>query len=80
MNDKWVIKADRAVPDVSFIRLDFSNGDILYCRVAKVNGNRIELVEDPGLRMENEEKMRLITFPHTEYSGKLRFTMFRSAK
>ncbi len=80
MNGKLVLKADRTVPDVSFIRLDFPNGDTVYCRVSKINGNRIELEEDPGLRMENEGKMRFVTFPHTEYSGKLKFTAFLSTQ
>ncbi|WP_276363654.1 heparinase II/III family protein [Daejeonella sp. H1SJ63] len=80
INEKWTLKTDRTVPDVSFVRLDFPNGDTVYCRVSGVKGNMIELEEDPGLRMENEEKMRFITFPHTEYSGKLNFTVFQSTK
>ncbi len=79
-NDQWVLKSNRTVPDASFVRLDFPNGDTQFCRVSKVNGDLIELEEDPGLRMESAEKMRLITFPHTEYNGRLNFTLFNITK
>lgn len=73
---KWILKSDLIIPEISFIRLDFPGKDNYYYRVKQVNENQIQLEEDPGFRMEKNDKIRFLSFPHTEYTGTLNFSIF----
>jgi hypothetical protein len=72
---KWGLLLDKKVPEVNYIRLDFSDGGTYYCPVESVNGNRLELKDDPGFTLENG-KVQFYTFPQDQHDGPLRYTLF----
>lgn len=79
-DDQWILKSDREIPETSFVRLDFPGDDTQYYRVKKVIGDQISLTEDPGFRIEDNDKIRFLSFPHHEYTGILNFTIFQALK
>jgi len=72
---KWVLLLDKEAPQADYVRLDFSDGGTYYCPVAAVQGNRIELKDDPGFTLENG-KVQFYTFPQDQHDGPLRYTLF----
>lgn len=76
LNNKWRLKLDREIPGVNFIRLDFANGQTLYCPVASVQGKWLELKEDPGFILDKDGKLQFHTFPMEKLEGPLRYTLF----
>jgi len=73
---KWRLELDRNIPSVGYIRIDLPNSGTRVYQVANVSGKLIELKEDPGFIFENDDKIRFLTFPHDEYKGQLKFTVF----
>jgi hypothetical protein len=61
---------------VNYIRIDLPNGSTRYYQVAKSLGKTLELVDDPGFIIEKDGKLKFLTFPHDEYTGQLKFTVF----
>jgi len=74
--NKWTLELDRLVPMVNYIRIDLPNGSTRYYQVAKSLGKTLELVDDPGFIIEKQGKLKFLTFPHDEYTGQLKFTVF----
>ena len=74
--NKWTLELDRLVPMVNYIRIDLPNGSTRYYQVAKSLGKTLELVDDPGFIIEKDGKLKFLTFPHDEYTGQLKFTVF----
>lgn len=74
--NKWILELDRLVPIVNYIRIDLPNGSTRYYQVAKSLGKTLELVDDPGFIIEKDGKLKFLTFPHDEYTGQLKFTVF----
>jgi hypothetical protein len=74
--NKWTLELDRVVPKVNYIRIDLPNGSTRYYQVAKSLGKTLELDDDPGFIIENDGKLKFLTFPHDEYTGQLKFTVF----
>jgi hypothetical protein len=74
--NKWILELDRLVPMVNYIRIDLPNGSTRYYQVAKSLGKTLELVDDPGFIIEKQGKLKFLTFPHDEYTGQLKFTVF----
>ncbi len=72
----WSLELDKQVPEVNYIRLDFSGGQTYYCPVAATHGNRLELKDDPGFTLDKDGKVRFYTFPHYQYDAPLRYTLF----
>ena len=73
---KWKLELDRNIPEVGYIRIDLPNAGTRVYAVANVSGKLLELKEDPGFVFENDNKIRFLTFPHDEYEGQLKFTVF----
>jgi hypothetical protein len=76
--EQWSLELDRQVPEVNYIRLDFSGGGTYYCPVAAVKGNRLELKDDPGFTLDKDGKVRFYTFPQDQHDGPLHYTLFVS--
>ena len=72
---KWSLLLDKEVPEVNYVRLDFSDGGTYYCPVESVHGNRLELKDDPGFTLENG-KVQFYTFPQDQHDGPLHYTLF----
>ena len=72
---KWSLLLDKEVPEVNYVRLDFSDGGTYYCPVESVHGNRLELKDDPGFTLENG-KVQFYTFPQDQHDAPLRYTLF----
>jgi hypothetical protein len=75
-NNTWTLRIDKHVPNVNYVRLDFSGGDTYYCRVIAVNKNTLELADDPGFTLDEKGKVQFYTFPQHHYDGPLRYTLF----
>lgn len=73
---KWELELGSEVPDVSHIRFDFPDGATLYAPAKRVSGKVLQLEEDPGFSIEKYGKVRFHTFPHTEYAGPVKYTVF----
>lgn len=73
---KWTLELDRVVPKVNYIRIDLPNGSTRYYQVAKSLGKTLVLDDDPGFIIENDGKLKFLTFPHDDYTGQLKFTVF----
>ena len=74
---KWSLRLDRKAPKVNYVRLNLPDGGTRYYPVAEVNGNYLELVDDPGFTLEKGSgKILFHTFPHDQYNGKLGYTLF----
>ena len=73
---KHNLELDYAHPDVNHIRLDFPDGSSLYFSARNISGNVVQLDNDPGFSMDNDGKTRFYTFPHSEYSEPVRYTVF----
>lgn len=74
--NKWTLELDRVVPKVNYIRINLPNGSTRYYQVAKSLGKTLELDDDPGFIIKNDGKLKFLTFPHDEYTGQLKFTVF----
>ncbi len=74
--NKWTLELDRVVPNVNYIRIDLPNGSTRYYQITKSLGKTLELNDDPGFIIEKDGKLRFLTFPHDEYTGQLKFTVF----
>jgi hypothetical protein len=72
---KFVLKLDKSVPKVRYIRLDLSGGDTRYYPVLSTHGNSVELDGDPGFTMQNGG-ITFHAFPNGEYKGKVGYTVF----
>jgi hypothetical protein len=72
---KWSLLLDKEVPEVNYVRLDFSDGGTYYCPVESAHGNRLKLKDDPGFTLENG-KVQFYTFPQDQHDGPLRYTLF----
>jgi hypothetical protein len=72
---KYRLQLDRAAPKVDYVRLDLPGGGTRYYRVVAVDGAWLQLQDDPGFTLEGD-KLRFQTFPHDEYQGILRYTVF----
>ncbi len=79
-NKTWSLLLDKNVPNVKYVRLDFSDGGTYYCSVAAVHDNRLELKDDPGFTLDEKGKVQFYTFPQDEHEGPLRYTLFDSKK
>jgi hypothetical protein len=73
---KWNLELDRAVPKVNYIRIELPDGSTRYYPVIKSFGKSLELENDPGFIMDKDGKLKFQTFPHDEYTGQLKFTVF----
>jgi hypothetical protein len=74
---KWRLRLDKESPKVNFVRLDLADGGTRYYPVAAVNGNWLELFDDPGFSLESDQsRVRFHTFPQDQYAGPLRYTLF----
>jgi hypothetical protein len=73
---KWSVVLDKKAPEVSYVRLDFSDGGTYYCPVNSVHENRLELKDDPGFILEENGNVRFYTFPQEQHKGPLRYTLF----
>jgi hypothetical protein len=73
---KWGLLLDKEVPEVNYVRLDFSDGGTYYCPVAAVHGNRLELKDDPGFTLDKKGNVQFYTFPQDQHEGPLRYTLF----
>jgi hypothetical protein len=73
---KWTLELNRAVPNVNYIRIELPGGSTRYYDVANVSGRMLELKDDPGFIIEKEGKLKFQSFPHDEYNGQLKFTVF----
>ncbi len=74
--NKWTLELDRVVPRVNYIRIDLPNASTRYYHVAKSIGKTLELDDDPGFIIEKDGKLKFLTFPHDEYTGQLKFSVF----
>lgn len=77
-NGKWGLLLDKKVPEVKYIRLDFSDGGTYYCPVKSVHDKRLILKDDPGFTLDENGNVRFYTFPQDEHTGPLRYTLFVS--
>ena len=73
---KWSLLLDKEAPKVNYVRLDFSDGGTYYCPVTAVDGNRLELKDDPGFTLDKKGKVQFYTFPQDQYDGPLHYTLF----
>ena len=75
--EKWILRLDRDVPDVNYVRLDLADGGTRYYPVAAVRGNRLELKNDPGFTMDVAGGgVTFHTFPKDKHPGPLKYTLF----
>jgi len=49
---------------------------IWFCPSTAVQGNWLELVDDPGFTLEKNGKVQFHTFPQDQHAGPLRYTLF----
>lgn len=73
---KWRLQLDRNAPKVDFIRLDLPGGSTRYYKVAAVEGAWLQLQDDPGFTLD-AGYLKFYTFPHDEYRGALKYTLFQ---
>jgi len=73
---KWKLELDTVVPIVDYIRIDLPGGSTRYYDVAKSSGKILDLKDDPGFIIDKEGKLKFQSFPHDEYVGQLKFTVF----
>ena len=77
VDGKWSLLLDREAPKVNYIRLDFSDGGTRYYPVLATHGNVLELEDDPGFTLgEDDKKVRFHTFPEDQHDMPLRYTLF----
>lgn len=74
-NGKWRLQLDHNAPKVDYVRLDLPGGSTRYYGVASVDGKWLQLQDDPGFSLEAEH-LKFYTFPHDEYRGVLKYTLF----
>ncbi|WP_316811656.1 heparinase II/III family protein [Pedobacter heparinus] len=74
-NGKWRLQLDKNVPEVDYVRLDLPGGSTRYYRVLAIDGKWLQLQDDPGFSLEGEH-LKFYTFPHDEYRGALKYTLF----
>lgn len=77
---KWKLELDKELLDVAYVRLEFPDGATLYYPSKHISGKWIQLDNDPGFNMDKAGKIRFHAFPHSEYDGPLKYTVFSSAK
>ncbi|MFA6946754.1 MAG: heparinase II/III family protein, partial [Pedobacter sp.] len=77
---KWNLELDHDIPEVSHVRFDFPDGATLYYPAKRISDKGLQLADDPGFTMEKNGKIHFYTFPHKEYNGVLRFTVFGSSE
>ncbi len=75
-NGKWRLRLDREIQQVNYIRLEFKGGQTCYLPVSHVQGNWLELQDDPGFILEPGGKVRYHTFPLDELDGPLQYSVF----
>ncbi|MBS1633298.1 MAG: hypothetical protein JST10_12075, partial [Bacteroidetes bacterium] len=66
----------REIQQVNYIRLEFKGGQTCYLPVSHVQGNWLELQDDPGFILEPGGKVRYHTFPLDELDGPLQYSVF----
>ena len=76
LGGQFTLRLDQDAPAVNYIRLDLADGETRYCQVASVQGKSVVLADDPGFRIEPDGKVVFHTFPHDQYPGPLRYTLF----
>ncbi|WP_276347624.1 heparinase II/III family protein [Daejeonella sp. JGW-45] len=74
------LQIDREVKPVKFVRIDISGGRTMVYQVKNVSGKLLELDEDPGFTLDGTGALKLLTFPHTEFRGPVRYTVFEPGK
>lgn len=74
------LQVDQEFNNVAYVRLDIQPGGNGYYRVKSVSGKWLELEEDPGFTVKEQGKLKYFTFPHAEFAGPLRYTVFESNK
>lgn len=74
---EWKLRLDKKPPKVKYVRLDIGDSETRYYAVKDVNGNYLELVDDPGFSIEQiGGNVKFHTFPQDQYKGPLRYTLF----
>jgi len=75
--ETFVLRTDRPLPGVPFVRLTFEGGRSFLYRVKVVEGDRLILAEDPGFEFDAESKTtRFLYFPHDTFSGVPTYTVY----
>ncbi|SKB30609.1 heparinase II/III domain-containing protein [Daejeonella lutea] len=69
---------DKEYNNIGYIRLEIPEGGTGYYRVRSTTGNWLTLEEDPGFMLTDQGKLKYFTFPHSENSGPLRYTVFQN--
>ena len=77
---KWKLELDKELSDVAYVRLELPDGGTLYYPAKHISGKWIQLDNDPGFNMDKAGKIRFHAFPHSEYDGPLKYTVFSLAK
>ncbi len=70
------LQVDQEFKNTKYVRLDIPAGITKYYRVKSISGKWLELEDDPGFTLDKKGKLKFFTFPHDEYSGPLRYTVF----
>jgi len=73
---KYRLQLDKVAPKVNYVRLDLADGGTRYYPVASVQGNSLELIDDPGFTVGTDGKVQFHTFPQDQHAGPLRYTLF----
>ena len=73
---KWILELDKVVPITNYIRIELPGGGTRYYDVSKSSGKSVELKDNPGFIIDKEGKLKFQSFPHDEYIGQLKFTVF----
>lgn len=73
------LQVDQEFKNIKYVRLDIHGGGTGYYRVKSISGKWLELEEDPGFTLE-QGKLKYFTFPHDEFAGPLRYTVFEANK
>lgn len=76
---KYKLELDHTAPKVAYVRLDLPGGSTRYYPVVAVDGKWLQLQDDPGFTLEGD-RLKFQAFPHDEYQGALRYTLFEKSK
>ena len=74
------LQVDQEFENIKYLRMDIPAGGTRYYRVKSVSGKWLELEDDPGFIMDEKGKLRFFTFPHDEFEGPIRYTVFEKDK
>lgn len=74
------LQVDKEFNSLNYIRIDIPGGPKEFHRVKSISGNWLELESDPGFTISEKGELKYFTFPHSEHSGPIRYTVFQDKK